>query len=196
MSTTDDSVTTEWALVELDETAREQMHLPAVGWPVPIGEVGEVLGPPVRLDRLVEVADRWCDEHPDRAAALSPALARLAHAVAIDELDDHCWAMAITHLRIGLRHQPTNVSLRSHLGLAHWGAGHRTLAVEHLLATVTICRATGRCAPMLWLLTARALDESGRFAEAAGLLDELAALLPGEAQFWDLLVAVRARAGA
>jgi predicted Zn-dependent protease len=49
---------------------------------------------------------------------------------------------------------------------------------------------------MLWLLTARALDETGRFGEADALLEELAELLPGEAQFWDLLAAVRARAAA
>jgi predicted Zn-dependent protease len=185
---------TQWTLIQLEDAARSRMHLPAVGWPVPAGEVDAVLGPPVRLDRVVEAADRWCDDAPDRAAALAPALARLAYAVAIDEMDDHCWDLAVEHLRIGLRHDPTNVSLRGHLGLALWGAGQRDRAVHHLLVAVDVCRAAGRAAPLLWLLTARALDETGRFAEAASLLEELAALLPAEEQFWDLLAAVRGRA--
>jgi predicted Zn-dependent protease len=185
---------TDWTLVQLDAAARRRMHLPDVAWPVPAGALDAILGPPVRVDRIVEEAGRWCDDHPDRSASLAPALARLAYAVAIDEMDDHCWAMAIEHLRIGLRHDPTNVSLRSHLGLAHWGAGHRDRAVDHLSAAVEVCRARGRAAPMLWLLTARALDETGRFDEAAARLGELSTLLPAEGRFWDLLAAVRERA--
>ena len=176
----------DWTLLELDDSAPAGLGLREVAWPVPARDVASVMGPPVRLDLLLVHADRWCDEFPGRANSLAPSIARVAHAVGVDALDDHDWASAAHHLRIGLRRDPTNVSLRSHLGLALWGAGDRGRAADQLLATVEISRSVGRTAPLLWVLTARALVEVGRADEAATLLDDVASLLPQEAAFWEL----------
>jgi predicted Zn-dependent protease len=185
---------TPWTMLSLDAGARGPAALPPVAWPVPEAEVARVLASPVALDLLVEYADAYSDEHPSQA--LDTAIARLAYMVAIDELDDHLYEHAEHHLRIGLRHAPGNVSLRSHLGLALWGLGRRDDATTELSRAIAGFRRVGEIAPMLWLLTARALDETGRHGEARPLLEELAALLPAEESFWELLAVARARAAA
>ena len=187
---------TEWVHVALSPDAQVAMGLPAVAWPIPGAELTDVMRSPVSLARVVELADRWCIDHPERAPAMAAPIARLAYVVAVDELDDHDFGAAEHHLRLGLGHQPGSLSLRSHLGLALWGSGRRADAIEELRAAVDGCRRSGRLAPLLWILTARALDEEGCFDEARALLEELVPMLPPDERFWELLARVRSRAGA
>jgi tetratricopeptide (TPR) repeat protein len=187
--------------VRVGATAGARAGLPPVPWPVPAAALDDVLRAPVALDRLLEYADEYADEYGGDGAwqhdgpPLGPAIARLAYLVGVDELDDHLYEHAEYHLRIGLRHAPGNVSLRSHLGLALWGLGRRSEAVDAFAEAIGRCRRSSRFAPLLWLLAARAYVELGRARDALPLLDDLAGYLPDGEAFWDLLATARRAAG-
>jgi hypothetical protein len=186
----------DWTLFETDADTRDRAGLGDVAWPVRTAVVDEVTRPVIDVIRLVEEADRWCDEHPDGGAALNDGIARLAWMAAIDALDDHLWDEAVHVCSIGLRHAPHNISLWSHLALARNGRGDTEAALDAFAQAIVESTRVEFFAPMLWILAARAFDGAGRVDTAGALLEDVARFLPADDRFWALLADVRSRAQA
>lgn len=183
-----------WNFLELGEAARARSALPAIPWPVREGRKEAILREGVALDRLLDEAHDFCVERPARAAALGPAIARLAWLVVVDALESGNDEVAAYYARLGLLYAPRSVSLRAHLAIARWGDRSGSASLNDLVIAVSDASRARFFAPALWLITARALADAGHHREACVLLDDLAAHNPAGASFWDLRAAYRARA--
>ncbi len=185
---------TETIWIEPSDELQEQLGIGA--WPLPISpEQGDALSRGrLVLERLVDDIDRQLDllpnDHPGRPA-ITEAVVKLSYMSALDLLWTGFHEAAEHVIRVGLHRAPTHLGLHSHLGLAIAGRGMPGAATAQLTRAVALAIERGMRVPMLWVLTARALSEQGRHAEAVVLLEDLTVTLPRQPGFWDLLASER-----
>jgi predicted Zn-dependent protease len=185
---------TAW-ITPTDELA-ERCNLPVV--PVPVSEstaamleTGRIEPSAIALD-----IDTWLlrgDHSTATRSVLSRYVATLAYIGALELIDHGQAETAARLLEVGVRRMPDDPSMRANLGLALWDAGFRYDALAQLMTASAQCADAGQCAPMLWILTARALSEAGRHDDAVSVLELLADTEPRVARFWDLLDTLEAR---
>jgi predicted Zn-dependent protease len=185
---------TSW--IEPSEALAERLALPAVPLPVSDRTADDLRAG--RFDPAVAAAevDAWLsrgDGPEAKRAVLARWTASLAYVAGVDFLD-HGEAATAAHLfSIGVRRADDDPSLRAMLGLARWDCHHQVDAIAHLALAVDQYAAAGQVAPMLNILTARALSEAGRHQLALDLLEVLAATEPRVPLFWDLVEAIGQR---
>ncbi len=180
-----------------DELAT-RCRLPAV--PVPVSESTAAMLQAGRIEPSAIALDIDSyllrgDHTPDAVAVLSRYVATLAYVGALELIDRGRSDAAARLLAVGVRRMPDDPSLRANLGVALWDAGLRYEALAQLMAASCEYAAAGQAAPMLWILTARALSEAGRHDDAVQLLELLAETEPQVPLFWDLLDTIEARRG-
>lgn len=185
-----------WLLVEPSSKLAEAVGLPSAPLPVRADRVERIFGERVDLLGLVDEIEAFVGEQPDQFVTLEPSIVRLYDAAIDDLLDTRNFELAEQLALRGLAWAPDSPSLRVQLGRAQHGLGRHAEATLHWSAVVAEQRASGHWSPMLWILTARALDEMGHPAAALDLLDDVADLLPDGRDFWDLRGAIAERAEA
>ena len=153
--------------------------LPAV--PLPVSEAIAAMfeGDRVEPSAVALDVDSWllAEERPASATAvLGRYVATLAYIGALELLDRGRPDAAARLLEVGVRRLPGDPSLRANLGMALWDSGRRLDGLAQMVLATHQYRDAGQIAPVLWLLTARALSEAGRHADALELLEMLDAL--------------------
>jgi len=182
--------------ITLADQIAARCKLPIV--PVPVSESTAAMlgGSRIEPSAIALDIDSWLlrEEHsPAADSVLSRYVATLAYLGALELIDSGHSSAAARLLEVGVRRMPDDPSLRANLGLALWDAGSRYDALVQLMTASRQYAEAGQTAPMLWILTARALGEAGRHSDAAALLELLADTEPRVAYFWDLLDTVEAR---
>jgi len=166
----------DFAMFELDEGLREELHLPPLPLPVRTERQGEVFPPgrPVDLDAMLFEVEAFVAANPALAAGYAPLLAALGlrAGMAFAEGGSHLRALAC--YAAGLKVAPESVALRSHEALSLHALGREGEARERLEALVASVP-RGQILPLVWMLLARLHVSLGEPDKARPLIDELAA---------------------
>jgi len=172
-------------------------NLPAVPLPLADGTAAMLETDSIEPAAIALDIDSWLHRE-ERPAKIVPVLSRyvatLAYIGAIELLDAGRSELAARLLKVGARRVPDDPSLRANLGMALWDSGQRYEGLSQLVLATYQYSAADRIAPILWILTSRALSEAGRDADALELLEMLAQVEPSGAPFWDLLDTIEERA--
>ena len=166
----------DFAMFELDEGLREELHLPPVPLPVRSARREEVFPPgrPVDLDAMLFEVEAFVAANPALASGYAPLLAALGlqAGMAFAESGSHLRALAC--YAAGLKVAPGSVALRSHEALSLHALGRSAEAKQRLEALVAMVP-RGQILPLVWMLLARQYVADGEADKARPLVDELAA---------------------
>lgn len=185
--------------IQLPEDVREAFGLADGRLPVSEQQAEALQQGRVSPEKLVDDVDRQFDlldeDHPARPV-IADSIVKMSMLAAVELLFAGFHEAASYVIRIGLRHAPEHVGLHAHLGLALAGLGAPEAATKQLAGAVELAARRGGKAPLLWILTARALSEQGRHNEAVLLLEDLIQGIPNNPGIWQLLASERELAAA
>lgn len=178
-----------------DPRLAEALGIPVMPFRIRAEALGEVKGEDgqMHLDVLVDEWAKVLADDRELRVAEGPAVALWANVVATQRGQDGDGDGAEHYCRLGLQFAPTNLTLRTKLGLALLQRGEPAQALVQFKQAMEDPR-TG-FGPTLWLAAARTAAHLGLHGEAVRILEEFAAYLPGDDAFWDLLGHEREQAG-
>jgi tetratricopeptide (TPR) repeat protein len=182
--------------LEMKPALREQLGLPELPFPVRRERLATVMsGEELRPDLLLDELDRFLAGRPELRGRYAAAGAALAYLAGV-ELGRRSFHPGALHcFEIGLALAPDNDSLRVNYALSLMAVGRQAEALRQLELVMAAHREAG-VDPTIWTLAGRLCAELGDDARAARLLGEVAAFLPTEESFWELLAQVEERARA
>ncbi len=180
-----------YVLVTPSESLCGRLGIPRIGLPVRSSRVDAVLTNPVSLAQLVTEVDDFVQQHPESADRYGRVIGTIASLAAREQTKAGEYDQAEALLRRGLVYGPSNRTLRTSHGLALWGQGRREEALAEFLSVIEEARSVDEIAPMLWVITAKALRELQRPHEGLALLQEVAAVSRPDAALAQLMDALR-----
>ncbi len=184
-----------YLLYELKPEVLERLQLPPLPFPVGKDRVGEIFRKDgVRFDLLLEEMDRFVEENPETTNSYRPALTRLSYVLALREGSEGRPEAAVRLLALGLRHDPTDYSLRANHAFGLHLAGRLEEAVAEYKSIVD-AQPEG-VDPLIRILAARACGQLGDFQEGYRLLSEGTEAFVGDEGFDRLLAGYRKKSEA
>lgn len=147
----------------------------------------------MRLDVLVDEWAKVLADDRELRALEGPALALWCNVIATQRGQEGDADGAEHYCRLGLQFAPTNLTLQAKLGLALMQQGNLAQALVQFKHVMDDPRVG--FGPTLWLAAGRTAMQLGLHAEAVRILEEVAAYVPNDEGFWDLLGHARAEAG-
>ncbi len=166
----------DFALFELEDGLREELHLPPVPVPVRSTRRGEVFAPgrPVDLGAMLIEVEAFVEANPALAPGYAPLQAALGLSAGMAEAQAGAHLRALACYAAGLKVAPDSVALRSHEALSLFALGRSAEAKERLEALVAAVP-RGQILPLVWMLLARLYVADGEADKARPLVDEVAA---------------------
>lgn len=184
--------------IEPSTSLAERLSLPVVPLPVRATTAASLTTERLEPAAIALDVDLWLTAGNGSAAersVMSRWVTSLCYVAATELLDAGRPATAAKVASVGVRHAPDDPSLRVLLGMARWDTGHRSDGLAQLVLAVEQYAQADQVAPMLSVLTARALSEAGRHDAARSVLEPLVRSEPRTPLFWDLVDTLDRRAG-
>ncbi|MCL5735329.1 MAG: zinc ribbon domain-containing protein [Actinobacteria bacterium] len=164
--------------------------------PLPVRRQSEAAifgGDEVRVDLLPEELIFFMAEYPNLQETYGATLSSLTWLVGVKEGLTGNTEAAARHLEAGLRADPSNLLLRSNYALMLQLLDRKDEAAKEY--QTVFADPEGLKNPMVRLLAARLYGEMERYQEAYELLEPMAGERLGDNSYWDLLAAMKERAG-
>lgn len=179
---------------ELAPGLLDRLGLPHLPFPVRKEEAWRIFrGRQVEVGRLVDELDRFIADEPEAGQRYRTTIAVLTYVLAIRAGTSGDAEGANRLLALGLKHRPGNVSLRANHAFSLHALGRYD---EALAAYRTLLSESGNGGdPLIRMLAARALADSGDALSAYRMLIACPAALAGDGAFRKLVSRYRERAG-